>query len=42
MSLKNLALQDRLDAFKADFISGRLAFKPSQDRLAGCNAPPMN
>jgi peroxiredoxin len=34
MSLKNLALQDRLDAFKADFISGRLAFKPSQDRLA--------
>jgi peroxiredoxin len=34
MSLKNLALQDRLDAFKSDFISGRLAFKPSQDRLA--------
>jgi peroxiredoxin len=34
MSMKNLALQDRLDAFKADFISGRLAFKPSQDRLA--------
>jgi peroxiredoxin len=34
MSLKNLVLQDRLDAFKADFISGRLAFKPSQDRLA--------
>jgi len=34
MSLKNFALQDRLDAFKADFVSGRLAFKPSQDRLA--------
>jgi peroxiredoxin len=29
-----MALQDRLDAFKADFVSGRLAFKPSQDRLA--------
>jgi peroxiredoxin len=29
-----MALQDRLDAFKADFVSGRLAFKPSQQRLA--------
>ena len=29
-----MTLQDRLDAFKSDFISGRLAFKPSQDRLA--------
>jgi peroxiredoxin len=29
-----MALQDRLDAFKADFVSGRLPFKPSQDRLA--------
>lgn len=34
MSLKNLALQDRLDAFKSDFVSGRLPFKPSLDRLA--------
>src|ERR1700744_4858458 len=34
MSLKNLALQDRLDAFKPDFVSGRLPFKPSPDRLA--------
>src|ERR1700761_1669239 len=29
-----MALQDRLDAFKADFVNGRLAFKPSPDRLA--------
>jgi peroxiredoxin len=34
MSLKNPALQDRLDAFKSDFVSGRLPFKPSLDRLA--------
>jgi peroxiredoxin len=29
-----MALQDRLDAFKDDFVSGRLPFKPSQERLA--------
>jgi peroxiredoxin len=29
-----MALQDRLDAFKADFVSGKLPFKPSQERLA--------
>jgi peroxiredoxin len=29
-----MALQDRLDAFKSDFVSGRLPFKPSQERLA--------
>jgi peroxiredoxin len=29
-----MALQDRLDAFKSDFVSGRLPFKPSPDRLA--------
>jgi peroxiredoxin len=29
-----MALQDHLDAFKADFISGKLPFKPSQERLA--------
>ena len=29
-----MALQDRLDAFKSDFVSGRLPFKPSLDRLA--------
>ena len=28
-----MALQDRLDAFKADFISGKLPFKPSRERL---------
>ena len=28
-----MALQDRLDAFKADFVSGRLSFKPTQERL---------
>ena len=28
-----MALQDRLNTFKADFVSGRLTFKPSQDRL---------
>ena len=27
-------LQDRLDAFKADFEGGRLSFKPSQEQLA--------
>ncbi|HWX56895.1 MAG TPA: peroxiredoxin-like family protein [Bradyrhizobium sp.] len=27
------ALQDKLDAFKADFEAGRLAFKPTKDRL---------
>jgi peroxiredoxin len=29
-----MALQNRLDAFKADFVSGKLPFKPSQERLA--------
>lgn len=29
-----MALQDRLDAFKADFTSGKLGFKPTQERLA--------
>jgi peroxiredoxin len=29
-----MALQDRLDAFKADFVSGKLPFKPSKERLA--------
>ena len=28
-----MALQDRLDAFKADFIGGKLAFKPTKERL---------
>jgi peroxiredoxin len=28
-----MALQDRLDAFKADFVSGKLPFKPSKERL---------
>ena len=34
MSFKNMALQDRLDAFKADFVAGRLSFKPTKERLA--------
>jgi hypothetical protein len=29
-----MALQDRLDAFKADFTSGKLPFKPCKERLA--------
>jgi peroxiredoxin len=29
-----MALQDRLDAFKADFTGGKLAFKPTRERLA--------
>jgi len=29
-----MALQDRLDAFKADFVGGKLAFKPTKERLA--------
>jgi peroxiredoxin len=29
-----MSLQDRLDAFKADFITGKLAFKPTPERLA--------
>jgi peroxiredoxin len=29
-----MALQDRLDAFKADFVSGKLPFKPTKERLA--------
>jgi peroxiredoxin len=29
-----MALQDRLDAFKADFIAGKLGFKPTPERLA--------
>ena len=33
MSSKPLALQDRLDAFKADFISGRWLRTPSQEVL---------
>jgi len=28
-----MALQDRLDAFKADFIGGKLAYKPAKERL---------
>jgi peroxiredoxin len=28
-----MALQDRLDAFKADFVSGRLSFKPTKEVL---------
>jgi peroxiredoxin len=28
-----MALQDRLDAFKADFIAGNLGFKPTPERL---------
>ena len=28
-----MALQDRLDAFKSDFVSGKLPFKPSKERL---------
>jgi peroxiredoxin len=28
-----MALQDRLDAFKADFVGGKLAFKPTKERL---------
>jgi peroxiredoxin len=28
-----MALQDRLDAFKADFVSGKLSFKPTKERL---------
>ena len=34
MTSQNLALQDRLDAFKADLIAGKLAFKPTKERLA--------
>jgi len=29
----HMALQDRLDAFKADFVGGKLAFKPTKERL---------
>lgn len=29
-----MALQDRLDAFKADFVAGKLVFKPTKERLA--------
>jgi peroxiredoxin len=28
-----VTLQDRLDAFKADFVSGKLGFKPTPERL---------
>ena len=28
-----MALQDRLDAFKADFVTGKLAVKPTKERL---------
>src|ERR1700750_2561329 len=34
MTSQNPALQDRLDAFKADLIAGKLAFKPTRERLA--------
>src|SRR6185437_4577549 len=34
MTSQNLVLQDRLDAFKADLVAGRLAFKPTKERLA--------
>jgi peroxiredoxin len=33
MTLQDLTLQDRLDAFKADFVAGRLTFKPSREAL---------
>ena len=33
MTLQDLALQDRLDAFKADFESGRWIFKPSREAI---------
>jgi hypothetical protein len=29
----SMALQDRLDAFKADFVTGKLAVKPTKERL---------
>jgi peroxiredoxin len=29
-----MALQDRLDAFKSDFVGGKLGFKPTTERLA--------
>jgi peroxiredoxin len=32
-----MALQDRLDAFKADFVGGKLAFKPTKERLEAMN-----
>jgi cytochrome oxidase Cu insertion factor (SCO1/SenC/PrrC family) len=28
-----MALQDRLNAFKADFVAGKFAFKPTPERL---------
>src|SRR6201994_3972504 len=34
MTSQNLTLQDRLDAFKANFVAGKLAFKPTKERLA--------
>lgn len=33
MTQQAISLQDRLDAFKADFVAGRLTFKPSQQAL---------
>jgi peroxiredoxin len=33
MALQDLALQDRLDAFKADFESGRFPLKPTREAL---------
>jgi peroxiredoxin len=30
----SMALQDHLDAFKADFVGGKLAVKPTKERLA--------
>src|SRR5271156_850601 len=33
MDLQDLTLQDRLDAFKADFESGRWIFKPSREAI---------
>src|ERR1700747_2560073 len=29
----SMTLQERLDAFKADFIAGKLGFKPTPERL---------
>ncbi len=34
-----MTLQDRLDAFKADFEGGKLAFKSGPKRSTSCIAP---
>src|SRR5216683_4438028 len=31
--VSQMTLQDRLDAFKADFVGGKLSFKPTKERL---------